>query len=161
MILQNINNLNYSVFKKNNNYYVYTYNKNYYVMLVLHHNEKSKHLKNSKKHNYMLVCKKLILFLQQIAVYKNSKIKFTGKGYKIKKNTNTSLRLLFNRAHITTVIWKNVFLKKLKKYKIYIYGAGENAIQNVSNYVLHTRVVNIFTKKGLRSSKQIIYKKKK
>ena len=40
-------------------------------------------------------------FLMQFNLSKFTKIKFSGKGYKIKKNSINSIVLLFNRAHIT------------------------------------------------------------
>jgi hypothetical protein len=66
--------------------------------------------------------------------------------------------LLFNRAHITHLWWKNIFLKKLKKYKIYIKYTQIN--KKFFKTILNVRNINIFTKKGLRQSKQILYKKK-
>jgi hypothetical protein len=66
--------------------------------------------------------------------------------------------LLFNRAHTTTIWWKNIILKKLKKYKIYI--KYNNRFENFIKTILNVRYINIFTKKGLRKSRQIVMKKK-
>jgi hypothetical protein len=66
--------------------------------------------------------------------------------------------LLFNRAHITQTWWKNIILRKLKKYKIYIKYTHKN--NNFIKSIIDVRYINIFTKKGLRKSKQILFKKK-
>jgi len=87
-----------------------------------------------------------------------TKIKFTGKGYKIKKNTKSSVIMLFNRAHMTVFWWNNIIVKKLKKYKLYIKYTHYN--QTAIRTILNLRSINIFTKKGLRQSRQIVYKKK-
>jgi hypothetical protein len=65
---------------------------------------------------------------------------------------------LFNRAHTTTLWWKNKVIKKLKKYKMYI---KYNYVQKrIVSTILNVRPINIFTKKGLRKSRQILFKKK-
>jgi hypothetical protein len=51
-----------------------------------------------------------------------------------------------------------MFLKKLKKYKMYIkYNQTQ---QKIINTIINIRPINIFTKKGLRKSRQILFKKK-
>ena len=97
-------------------------------------------------------------FLNQFYKYQFSKIKFAGKGFKIKKNNKNNLVLLFNRAHITNMWYKNLFIKKHKKYKIYLKYLNNN--YGVISSILKIRTINIFTKKGLRSSRQIVFKKK-
>ena len=51
--------------------------------------------------NYILLVNK---FLKQFSLNEFTKIKFTGKGYKIRKNSPKSMILLFNRAHIS-ILW--------------------------------------------------------
>ena len=156
-----LENFKISVFSYKEYIYLYIYNKNYYCLIKL--NKKIKiNIKNNKtieiddiKEN---TTKCLNFFLKQFYFYEYTKIKFTGKGYKIKKNTNKSMVLLFNRAHTTTLWWKNIFVKKLKKYKIYIkYNTTQKKIINT---IINIRPINIFTKKDLRKSRQILFKKK-
>ena len=97
--------------------------------------------------------------MKQFYLYAFCKLKFAGKGYKIKKNNISNIMLLFNRSHITNLFWKNIFLKKIKKYKVYLY-CTEFSIQKLVQKILTIRYINIFTKKGLRKSRQIILKKK-
>ena len=136
------------MYLKNNYIYIYTYNKN--ITIIIKINNKIK----NKNYNKDLVK----IFLNQFCYIICIKIKFTGKGYKIKKNTNKSMIFLFNRAHITNIWWKNIFLFKIKKYKIFLKIQNNNI--NIINNILNIRYINIFTKKGLRISKQILLKKK-
>lgn len=157
-----LENFNFSLFKNKNGVYLYTYNKTYYSLLKFSKKielkiktEKCVELKHNNKNK---LAQKIKHFLLQLYFYKFAKIKFIGKGYKIKKNTNKSVVLLFNRAHTTTLWWKNILIKKLKKYKIYI--KYNNKFEGLIKTILNVRHVNIFTKKGLRKSRQIIMKKK-
>jgi hypothetical protein len=66
--------------------------------------------------------------------------------------------LIFNRAHITVIWWRNIILKKIKKNKFYVKLTPKTL--NFINTILKVRHINIFTKKGLRTSRQILFKKK-
>jgi hypothetical protein len=158
MVLINLQTFNISIIKKNKLVYIYVYNNYYFCIFTT---KDSINLINNtflKFKNQNLQNAKLNLFLKQFYICSFSKIKFSGKGYKIKKNCKQSLVLLFNRSHMTTIWWKNIILKKLKKYKLYIKCNYKNLL--LTQTILNIRPVNIFTKKGLRSSRQILKKKK-
>lgn len=154
-----VKNFNISVLTKHKIIYIYIYNNNYYCFLKFTKNFKLK-LKNNifleVTHLIDLNFNQLNKYLKQFYFYKFIKIRFTGKGYKIKKNTFKSMVLLFNRAHITLLWWNNLFIKRLKKYKIYVRYINTNVVKSVVNI----RFINVFTKKGLRQSRQILLKKK-
>ena len=98
-----------SIFKKNGLFYIYIYNKNFFLIL------KTNLLVGIKNSNEFLFFEKgtinrrlqgkqdLNSFLKQFYMYSYSKLKFTGKGYKIKKNKKCNMMLLFNRSHITNI----------------------------------------------------------
>ncbi len=157
-----LENYKISIFTHKEYVYLYIYNKYYYCLVKLSKrikiNIKTNKIIEFKNLNKQSIVRDLNIFLKQFYFYEFTKIKFTGKGYKIKKNTNKSIVLLFNRAHTTTLWWKNMFVKKLKKYKMYI---KYNAVQKkVISTIIGVRPINIFTKKGLRKSRQILFKKK-
>ena len=157
----NLQNFNLSVFKKNILIYLYIYNSSYYCFFKINKNTKIK-IKNKQiieiYNQQKQKLNNINFFIKQFALCDSSKIKFAGKGYKIKKNSKESLILLFNRSHTTTMWWKNIFVKKLKKYKIFIKYNPLN--KKIVETILNIRPVNIFTKKGLRVARQILYKKK-
>jgi hypothetical protein len=153
----NIYNYNYSIFQKEKYTYIYVYN-NYYSCFIKINKKIEVNIQSSNKIT-LKSCnlKSINAFLYQFLTCNFTKIRFVGKGYKIKKNCSNNIFLLFNRSHMTNVWYKNIILRKYKKYKIYIrHIAAWSIVQNI----LSIRPVNIFTKKGLRTSRQIIYKKK-
>ena len=163
----NLYNYNFSILKKNVGMYLYIYNKYYYCLINFNKNTEIKLInqitlkiinKNFIKDVNLFDIKKLNFFIKQFNFTQFNKIKFTGKGYKIKKNSNKSIVLLFNRAHTTTLWWKNIMVFKLKKYKLYLKYDYKNF--NIINTILNIRYISVFTKKGLRLSRQILLKKK-
>jgi hypothetical protein len=89
------------------------------------------------------------------------KIKFTGKMYRIRKSDIGLgfLRAEFNRAHKTIFIPKDVRVKKLKKRKLIFISNHNDYLKKSSRDFLSIRSVNIFTKRGIRLSKQLLLKK--
>lgn len=152
----------FSIFKYHEFFWLYIYYKKYNLILKIN----KKHINLTVTTNWALLNRvrgglfnlQTAYKIEQLHIYKYHKIKFSGKGYKIKKNTNKSIVMLFNRAHKTLLWWKNVSLKKHKKYKIYISGGG--VATHLTKEAVGIRRINIFTKKGLRKSRQIIFKKK-
>ena len=160
-----IYNYNLSIFKNKNLIFLYIYNQNYFCLIKISTIEIKFNLKNErafeilyKKPQLFNISKKINNFIKQFCVCEFSKIKFAGKGYKIKKNTINNVQLLFNRSHITNMWYKNITMLKLKKYKIYLNYINSN--KHILNTIISIRPINIFTKKGLRYSRQIVLKKK-
>lgn len=157
----NLHGFNISVFKRNVLLYLYIYNNLYYCFIKIPQTTKIKLktkliLEISNKN--LIKIDQLKVFLKQFLLCESTKIRFTGKGYKIKKNTKNSLMLLFNRSHITTLWWKNILVKRLKKYKLFLkYGLVNKGVVET---ILNIRYINIFTKKGLRKARQVLFKKK-
>lgn len=86
------------------------------------------------------------------------KITFKGKGYKLLKKKHV-LYFFLNHAHITWSFFFNIICKKLLKYKyIYIY-KNINKLLQILHKIIQIRFLNIFTKRGLRFSKQKVFKK--
>lgn len=154
-------NYKFTFFRNKLNTYLYIYNERYFL-LIKFSKKSNLSIKNTNtvaiNNAYADLFVKMDNFLKQFHKSEYKKIKFTGKGYKIKKNTNKSIILLFNRAHITTIWWRNVNILKLKKYKMYVKYTKYN--KEIVDKILGVRIVNIFTKKGLRLARQILYKKK-
>jgi len=100
----NIKGFNISIFKKKKFYFLFIYSGNYYCIIKVLNQVKVKNTSFIEIYNDSKNTQKAInLFLKQFYMCSFTKIKFTGKGYKIKKNAKQGLIMLFNKAHITTL----------------------------------------------------------
>ena len=163
-----LTNFNYSLIKDNCFLSAYIYSNINYIILKCKYNNKYPNMHTYGSNSLVLETKDIFVkkdfekksrqFLKQFLLYHTYKIKFAGKGYKIKKPTKKSFFFLFNKSHPCVIWWKNIHFKKFKKYKTYI--KSTNPIRKLINTILKIRVVNVFTKKGLKLTKNILYKKK-
>lgn len=87
------------------------------------------------------------------------KLKFKGKGYYIYKNKRNTIAFKFGYSHIKRVFFYSSYVKFLSKTLILIYGINKNFIFKNSFLFFNVRPINIFTGKGIRFTRQIIYKK--
>ena len=165
------NNLNFIFLKKNNYKYIIIHNKltSVYIKYKFDSYVNIYYLKNLKciliELNFFNTNKSgnLALFLNKqiksINFYFIKKIIFFGKGFKIKKNKKEILSLFFNKSHLNFFFWNNLILKKLKKTKLIFCSSDFVKLNQISNKIINIRKLNIFTKKGLRLSRQLIFKK--
>lgn len=87
------------------------------------------------------------------------KLKFKGKGYYIYKNKRNTIALRFGFSHIKRLFFFFTFVRFLSKTSIIIFGLCKKKITNASYKLHYVRPINIFTTKGIRFSRQIIYRK--
>nr|YP_740818.1 Ymf60 [Tetrahymena pigmentosa]ABI51727.1 Ymf60 [Tetrahymena pigmentosa] len=161
-------NINYLLIenKKKSNKFIYLYNDDYYFCIKVNNsifiNKDTNTIKlsdDSFNNKNKLFNNELNKFLFSWDNLFFNKIKFTGKGFKFKKKIN-NLFLYFNRAHKCFFIGNNIILKRLSKNKVILLKNNYNHLINDSILIRNIRYNNIFTKRGLRFSRQIIYKKK-
>ena len=87
------------------------------------------------------------------------KLKFKGKGYYIYKNIRNTIAPQFGYSHMIRMYGFFTSLKFITKTIIFVFGINKYDILRISKIILHKRPHNIFTGKGVRFSRQIIYKK--
>lgn len=87
------------------------------------------------------------------------KIKFKGKGYYIYKNNRNTIALQFGYSHLYYLYSFFITVKFLTKTNILMFGINKNDITYSSNMLYKIKPINIFTGKGIRFSRQIIYRK--
>jgi len=97
-------------------------------------------------------------YIYSINFYFKKKIKFSGKSYKIKKRLNKFF-LKFNKSHLEIIGYKNFFIKKIKKTKIILKSNNLLKINLFLKKIISIRKINIFNRRGLRCSREKIYKK--
>ncbi len=87
------------------------------------------------------------------------KLKFKGKGYYIYKNTRNTIALQFGYSHMLYLYSFFVTVKFITKTTILMFGTNYSDLITKSYSLLNIKPINIFTGKGIRFSRQIIYKK--
>lgn len=89
-----------------------------------------------------------------------TKISFKGKGFKIKRRKRTkSIKFFFYHSHVNTILVKRAKLKQKKKNKIILKFWQEQNFKHTEQKIVNIRGLNIFTKRGLRASRQLVFKK--
>jgi ribosomal protein L6P/L9E len=88
----------------------------------------------------------------------NFKIKFSGKGYKLIKQSNC-FNLYVNTSHKQWFFFFKTISIKLHKQKYLFLNKNYSKLLYVFMNFIKVRPINIFTKRGLRGSKQKILKK--
>lgn len=87
------------------------------------------------------------------------KLKFKGKGYYIYKNKRNTIAFQFGYSHIKYLYSFSIFVKFITKTIILLFGINKLNVRKKSHALFSVRSINVFTGKGIRFSKQIIYKK--
>jgi len=160
-------NLNITIIKNKKNIYLYLYNSTYFFII-----NNINFIFNIKKTLNILELKSIIPltnstkltnilnnFLFNWTTFFFNKIIFSGRGFKIKKKKNY-IFLFFNKSHVSLYIYNNIIIKKLTRNKLLFFHKNQNIHTNDINKILNIRFVNIYTKRGLRLSRQIILKRK-
>lgn len=87
------------------------------------------------------------------------KIKFKGKGYYIYKNWRNTIAPQFGYYHRIYIYSFFAKVKFLSKTKVLLFGLTKNDILQVAYDLKSKRPINIFTGRGVRFAKEVIYKK--
>lgn len=88
-----------------------------------------------------------------------NKLKFKGKGYYIYKNARNTITPQFGYSHRLYFYSFFVSVKFLSKTTIFIFGLSNKDIYLKSHQIQTSKPINIFTGRGVRFSRQVVYKK--
>ena len=147
----------------------YLYNSNYYVIIAPNQNHDYIHYDK----NYRLIYTNSRLFNGSFSLMntfsKNtfkflnlpsfSKIKFKGKGYYVYKGFRNTITPQFNYYHRIYVYSFFTALKFIRKTAIIVFGYTMSDLNKVAYSLKSKRPINIFTGRGVRFARQIVYKK--
>jgi len=109
--------------------------------------------------NYRLFLKQLDLVFNAFYRPYFRKIKFKGKGYYIYKNKRNTITPQFGYSHRLYLYSYFVSVKFLSKTSIFLFGLLKSDVITISLGIKSMRPINIFTGRGVRFSREIIYKK--
>lgn len=87
------------------------------------------------------------------------KLRFRGKGFYIYKNFRNTVAMQFGYSHRVRVHLYKLSLKFITKTSVFLYGINKQNLSAASFNLKNVRSINIFTGKGIRFTRQIIYKK--
>lgn len=87
------------------------------------------------------------------------KVKFKGKGYYLYKNYRNTITPQFGYAHRIYFYSYFASVKFLSKTSVLIFGLLRKDIYTSAHGIRNMRPINIFTGRGVRFSRQIVYRK--
>jgi len=87
------------------------------------------------------------------------KVKFKGKGYYIYKNKRNTITPQFGYSHRLYLYSYFTSVKFLSKTSVFIFGLLKSDVITTSIGIKAMRPINIFTGRGVRFSREVIYKK--
>lgn len=88
-----------------------------------------------------------------------NKLKFKGKGYYIYKNTRNTITPQFGHSHRIYIYSYFITVKFLTKTTVFLFGSSKKDVLTTSFTIQRSKFINIFTGRGVRFARQIIYKK--
>ena len=98
-----------------------------------------------------------ILFSFSRPVFK--KVKFKGKGYYLYKNYRNTITPQFGYAHRIYFYSYFTSVKFLSKTSVFIFGLVNKDVCTAAHGIKVMRPINIFTGRGVRFARQIVYRK--
>jgi ribosomal protein L6P/L9E len=118
-------------------------------------------IKNNKllKYNYKNKNRKMKLFLTGISYFFIKKIRFTGKGYRIKKSKRGSFKFYFGHSHNTYFFSGGLSARRNKKHRLTMFSNNLKKMNTVAKRLSNIKQINIYTKRGLRCKRQLIFKR--
>lgn len=141
-------------------YYFQIFIPNNYTVIRINSNLNLFQISARIRNNYYKVYWKTLLNVFNI-FYKPffTKLKFKGKGYYIFKNSFNTITTQFGHSHRIYLYSYFVTVKFLSKTNILLFGFHKKDVLQVGNNLLSVKPINIFTGRGIRFNRQIIYKK--
>ena len=88
-----------------------------------------------------------------------SKVKFKGKGYYIYKNVRNTIAPQFGYSHRLYVYSWFSYIKFTSKSSLIVFGLCLKSIFQVAQSIRYLRKINVFTGRGVRFSRQVVYSK--
>lgn len=88
-----------------------------------------------------------------------NKLKFRGKGYYVYKNRRNTIAFQFGYSHRIRIFTHFVGAKLLSKTSVLFFGVNKFDVLRASYFFFRKRPISIFTGKGVRFTRQVIYKK--
>jgi hypothetical protein len=164
-------NWNFLIIKKNNSefFYCYIYSLSYFFFLpfskfflkiICDSKVNSLSLQFFFKNNFFSLfwCYFKSLFYSFSKIFFR-KLKFKGKGYYIYKNSRNTIALQFGYSHKLYLYAFFLPVKFITKTIILLFGINKLNINRCGWSLFRLKPINVFTGRGIRFSRQIVYRK--
>jgi len=153
----------------NTPYLYYLYNSEYYVnfavlgrALPVHYDTQT-HSLNYKifgtSYNYQAYLRALSDCLSRFSRPFFLKVRFKGKGYYMYKTQRNTIAPQMGYAHRVYVYSSAITVKFLSKTKILLFGLSKQDVMQSAYSLARVKPINIFTGRGVRFARQVIYRK--
>lgn len=111
-------------------------------------------------HNYFYLYTSIITFIfYSFSRIVFTKLKFKGKGYYIYKTRRNTITPQFGHSHRIYVYAPFISIKFLSKTSIFVFGLSKRDLLETRYQIKQLKPINIFTGRGVRFTREIIYKK--
>lgn len=153
----------------NTPYLYYLYNSEYYVNFALFgkalpvYYDTQTHSLSCKifgsPYNYQSYLKTLSDCLSRFSRPFFLKVRFKGKGYYMYKTQRNTIAPQMGYAHRVYVYSSAITVKFLSKTKILLFGLSKRDVMQSAYSLARVKPINIFTGRGVRFARQVIYRK--
>lgn len=155
--------------KKNLLSHFFIWSKTYYLIIPIPKNLNSLHYNPNSRtlflnyyyiNNFSNLYNSIFMFFYNI-LFKPffTKIKFKGKGYYLYKNYRNTLTPQFGYSHRLYLYTYFLHVIFLSKTNLIFFGLNYLDLKKLTKLFYNWRPINIFTGRGVRFARQIIYKK--
>ena len=148
---------------------IFIYNNTYFFYFVIPNPLRFSHIDRNTQSltintffinsNFNLFCKTIGIIFKSLNRPFIFKLKFKGKGYYIYKNARKTITPQFGHSHRFYLYSYFVSVVFLSKTQVLLFGLVKNDLSTIGHSVRAMRSINIFTGRGVRFSRQVIYKK--
>lgn len=108
---------------------------------------------------FKLYLKSVLTLFYSFSTIFFKKLKFKGKGYYIYKNSRNTITSQFGHSHRIYIYSPFISVKFLTKTTVFLFGSSKKDLLTTGHSIKSAKPINIFTGRGVRFARQVIYKK--
>ena len=108
---------------------------------------------------FKLYLKAILTLFHSFSTIFFRKLKFKGKGYYIYKNSRNTITSQFGHSHRIYIYSPFISVKFLTKTTVFLFGSSKKDLLTIGHSIKSAKPINIFTGRGVRFARQVIYKK--
>lgn len=144
----------------NENYYFKVSVNKHYLKMFWDSNTNVLAVGNYYESSFLSFYKKLFNnLLRSFSYWFFTKLRIKGKGYYVYKNSRNTITHQFGHSHRRYIYAYFTWVKFLSKTVVLLAGSSKSDLFLTGRNIQNSKYMNIFTGRGVRFAKQIVYKK--